>query len=258
MPNNARGLFQFTGRYTGNALGDFLLGAPNQGQVGLGGRGALLGRTNWIHTYIEDGWQITPSLKLDIGLRYEYNQNVTDVNNNMAIVNTLVPGGQFVIASNSQGQISPAATAYLSNIPIPFTSPRRRPAGIAACFRDVPCGWLRGSGLPGALPDHKTVIRSGFGIYTNQAAYSIIQNAALNLPFYFAKNGDRSRRVQSAVHYGKYSVALRRARSARITSITISRSNTTMSGICPSSAVSPLPHHSRRSILDRTRCMPTT
>jgi hypothetical protein len=31
------------------------------------------------------------------------------------------------------------------------------------------------------------VIRSSFGIYTNQAAYSIIQNAALNLPFYFAK-----------------------------------------------------------------------
>jgi hypothetical protein len=37
------------------------------------------------------------------------------------------------------------------------------------------------------LPDHKTVVRSGFGIYTNQAAYNIIQNAALNLPFYFAK-----------------------------------------------------------------------
>ncbi len=42
-------------------------------------------------------------------------------------------------------------------------------------------------GLAWALPDHKTVIRSGFGIYTNQAAYNIIQNAALNLPFYFAK-----------------------------------------------------------------------
>ena len=42
-------------------------------------------------------------------------------------------------------------------------------------------------GIAWALPDHKTVIRSGFGIYTNQAAYSIIQNAALNLPFYFAK-----------------------------------------------------------------------
>jgi hypothetical protein len=43
-------------------------------------------------------------------------------------------------------------------------------------------------GLAWALPDHHTVIRSGFGIYTNQAAYNIIQNAALNLPFYYAKS----------------------------------------------------------------------
>ena len=52
-----------------------------------------MGRTNWAHFYVEDGWQITRSLKLDIGLRYEYNQNVTDANNSMAIVNNLVRGG---------------------------------------------------------------------------------------------------------------------------------------------------------------------
>ena len=33
----------------------------------------------------------------------------------MAIINTLVPGGEFVIASNAQGQISPAASALLSD-----------------------------------------------------------------------------------------------------------------------------------------------
>ena len=64
----------------------------HQGTVGVGGRGALLGRTNWLHTYLEDNWQILPSLKLDIGLRYEYNQNVTDVNNNMAVINTFGSG----------------------------------------------------------------------------------------------------------------------------------------------------------------------
>ena len=76
----------------------------------------MQGRTNWVHLYIEDGWQITPSLKLDIGLRYEYNQNVTDANNNMAIINTLVPGGEIVIASNGQGQISPAGVSLCSAI----------------------------------------------------------------------------------------------------------------------------------------------
>ena len=150
------------------------------------GRGALLGRTNWVHTYIEDGWQILPSLKLDIGLRYEYNQNVTEVNNNMAVVNTLVPGGKFVIASNDQGQISPAASALLPFIPIPYVTSAQ--AGWdRSLLQARPLRLAPRIGIAWSLPDHKTVIRSGFGIYTNQAAYSIIQNAALNLPFYFAK-----------------------------------------------------------------------
>jgi hypothetical protein len=183
---NARGTFAFTGKWTGNALGDFLLGDPNQGTVGVQGRGNLQGRANWAQFYIEDAWQIIPSLKVDIGVRYEYNQNVTDANNNMAIVNNLVPGGEFVIASNSQGQISPAAAALLANIPIPYITSAQ--AGWNnSLLQGRPLRLAPRIGLAWALPDHKTVIRSGFGIYTNQAAYNIIQNAALNLPFYFAK-----------------------------------------------------------------------
>jgi hypothetical protein len=192
--NNARGTLQFTGTFTSatstpnstNALADFLLGDPNQGQVGQIGRGALLGRTNWVHSYIQDSWQIVPSLKLDIGLRYEYNQNVTDVNNNMAVVDTLSPGGRFVIASDDQGQISPASPVLLAAIPIPFVTSKQ--AGWdRSLLQPRPVRLAPRIGIAWTLPDHKTVIRSGFGIYTNQAAYSIIQNAALNLPFYFAK-----------------------------------------------------------------------
>jgi hypothetical protein len=184
---NARGTFGFTGRYTSNGLGDFLLGAPNAGSAGQQGRGALLGRTAWAHFYIQDGWQITPSLKLDMGVRYEYNQNVTDADNNMAIVNNLVSGGEFVIASNSQGQISPSATPLLAEIPIPYITSAK--AGWNnSLLQTRPLRLAPRIGLAWALPDHKTVIRAGFGIYTNQAAYNIIQNATLNLPFYFAKS----------------------------------------------------------------------
>ena len=68
--NNAKGLFQFTNKYTGNALGDFLLGDPTQGQVGLGGRGALLGRTNWIQTYLQDKGPFVPFLQPGIQIGY--------------------------------------------------------------------------------------------------------------------------------------------------------------------------------------------
>ena len=200
---NARGTFSFTGRYTSSSLGDFLLGAPNQGQVGVQGRGELQGQTNWVHTYIEDSWQIVPSLKLDIGLRYEYNQNVTDANNNMAVVNTLAPGGEFVIASNNQGQISPGASALLPFIPIPFVTSAQ--AGWdRSLLQARPLRLAPRIGIAWSLPDHKTVIRSSFGVYTNQAAYSIIQNAALNLPVLLCEDSGQSGGGNSEFQHGRH------------------------------------------------------
>ncbi len=94
-PNGARGIFTFSPRWTspapglagGNAFGDFLLGYPTTAQVGLG-RAAMNANTNWAHFYVQDDWQITPTLKADFGIRYEYNQNMTDSGNQMAAVDT--------------------------------------------------------------------------------------------------------------------------------------------------------------------------
>ena len=183
---NARGAFAFTGKWTGNALGDFLFGAPNQGTVGVLGRGNIDGHTNWTHLYIEDGWQIRPNLHLDTGFRYEYNENLRDRNNGMSVVNTLVPGGEYVIASNAANQISPAATPLLPFVPIPYvtsTELRWDPSLLVS----RPLRFAPRIGIAWGLRDNKTVVRAGYGIYTNQAAYNIIETAALNLPFYFAK-----------------------------------------------------------------------
>ena len=35
-PNDARGVYTYSGAYSGNALADFLLGYPSQAQVGIG------------------------------------------------------------------------------------------------------------------------------------------------------------------------------------------------------------------------------
>jgi len=196
--NNARGTFTFSSTSTfvgtGNALGNFLIGDPTQGSGSSQGRGNLLGRTNWVHLYVEDGWQITPSLKLDIGLRYEYNQNMTDANNNASIINILAPGGQIVVASNAQGSLSSLATSLIpafipANVPV-VTSQQANWNNSLLSGR--PIRLAPRIGIAWSLPDNKTVIRSGFGIYTNQAAYNIIQNEALNPPFYYAKTVNNS------------------------------------------------------------------
>jgi len=192
-PNGARGVFAFTPRWTssgpgladGNAFADFLLGYPTTAQAGLG-RATMDANTNWGHFYFQDTWQIRPGLKLDLGLRYEYNTNMKDADRRLAAIDPSVPGGRYVIASDGEGNIS-SASALLPLLPIPYvtsaaagwdesllriTKPRLAPrAGIA---------W----NLPGTS---KTVLRASFGLYPNQAAYSIITGFSQNLPFFVTK-----------------------------------------------------------------------
>ena len=100
LPNDARGLYTYNGAYTGNALADFLLGYPSQAQVGIG-EGAENAHTNWAQFYIEDGWQIKPSLRINAGLRYEYNADLVARPNQTSGIDLSAPGGPaFVVAGN--------------------------------------------------------------------------------------------------------------------------------------------------------------
>jgi Carboxypeptidase regulatory-like domain len=193
-PNGARGIFSFTPRFTssaegladGSAFADFLLGYPTTAQVGLG-RAALNAHTNWAHFYAEDSWQITGRLKFDAGVRYEYNQNMTDAANQMAAIDTALPGGRFVIASSAAGAISSAANALLPLLPVPYVTSQA--AGWNnSLLASRPVRLAPRAGFAWTLPGNsKTVIRGGFGIYPNQAAYSIISSFAQNLPFFVTK-----------------------------------------------------------------------
>ena len=93
---------------------------PTTAQAGLG-RAGLDANTNWAHLYAQDDWQITSRLKVDFGLRYEYNRNMTDSNNQMAAVDTATPGGRFVIAGSTTG-LTGLANTLLPFIPIPYVS----------------------------------------------------------------------------------------------------------------------------------------
>jgi hypothetical protein len=142
--------------------------------------------TNWGHFYLQDNWQITPNLKLDFGLRYEYNQNMTDANNEIAAIDTSVAGGRFVIASDAPGMISPAANALLPLLLIPYVTSSA--AGWNnSLLAPRPLRFAPRGGLPWSLSGLKMVIRTSLGIYSNQAGYSIVTNLAQNLPFFVTK-----------------------------------------------------------------------
>jgi hypothetical protein len=190
-PNYARGAFTFNGAYTGNAFSDFLFGFPSQGQVGIG-EGAENAHSHWAQFYVEDGWQMTRGLRLDIGLRYEYNSNLVADPNQTSDIDLSAPGGPaFVIAGNpaslSPAQNSLVAVASAQSPPIPVVTA----SSISwnnSLLVSQPLRFSPRIGIAWRVPRfHGTVVRAGYGVFTNQAAYSILQNLAENIPFFFDK-----------------------------------------------------------------------
>lgn len=185
-PNDARGLYTFNGAYSGNPLADFLLGYPSQAQVGIG-EGAENAHTNWAHFYVEDKWKATQRLTLDLGVRYEFNENLYAQANQTSNIDLLAPGGPAFVVAGNPAALPPAAAALAALSPIPVTSAASQgwnnslltPKSVRLSPR---------VGLAWQLPRlQQTVFRAGFGIYTNQAAYSVLQNLAENAPFYLLK-----------------------------------------------------------------------
>ena len=191
FPNNARGTYTFNGSSSGNAFADFLFGVPSQGQVGIG-KGAENARTNWAHFYIQDGWQITPTLKIDLGLRYEYNSNLVANANQTSNIDLTAPGGPaFVVAGNvanlTGAQNALVAIAAAQNPTIPVVN-AATVGWNNSLLRPRPLRFSPRIGLAWSIPNFgETVVRAGYGIYTNQAAYSVLQNLAENIPFFLNK-----------------------------------------------------------------------
>ncbi len=184
--DNARGAFGYTGQFSGNAFADFLLGYPTTAVSGIG-RGDEDGRSDWLHLYFQDDWQARSNLTLNLGLRYEYNQHMYDVNNRLSSID--LDAARFVIASDENDTIHPSADSLLPLIPIPYVTSNQ-------------AGWGRGLLDPSAvrlaprlgfalsLDDSRAVLRGGYGIFLNQWAYSVQTAFARNLPFFFVKQVD--------------------------------------------------------------------
>ena len=189
-PDTARGAFSYTGQFSGNALADLLLGHPVSARSGIGGRGSEDGRTTWFHTYAQDDWRLRDNLTLNVGLRYEINQHMRDLENRLSTIDLSVPGGRYVVASDAQGNIAPAAGALLPLIPIPWVTSAEigwdnsllRPSKTRFAPR-LGFAWMPGE-------DADVVVRGGYGVFLNQWAYSVQTAFTRNLPFFFLKQVD--------------------------------------------------------------------
>ena len=56
--------------------------------------------------FAQDDWKVTPRLTANLGLRYEFNSHMSDVNNRLSSIDYEAPGGRFVIASDENQNTS--------------------------------------------------------------------------------------------------------------------------------------------------------
>jgi hypothetical protein len=77
-----RGQYIFSGTFTGDPFADFLLGHPQTTRRFIGDAQAYLRNNNYAG-YIQDDFRVSPSLTLNIGLRYEYFSPYTEKRDNI-------------------------------------------------------------------------------------------------------------------------------------------------------------------------------
>jgi trimeric autotransporter adhesin len=164
--NNGRGTFTFTGLTTsgldanGNPLAgtgwdlaDFLLGRPQNSSVRYGASSEYYRANSW-DTFITDNWQLLPNLSFTLGLRYEYFSPFTEKYGRLA--NLDVAPDFTAVAQVVAGGVGP----YSGKFPDSLINPDRNNLGPRLAL-----AWK-----PKAAST--TVVRIGYGIYYNQAAYT--------------------------------------------------------------------------------------
>ena len=166
------GEYRFSGKQTGNALGDILLGLPSQDGGSTTSRGDTDGHSDDFAVFIQDDWRVNKDLTVFLGLRYELEGAWHEKS---GILGNFLPtdGGHHVVPNESVAALLPPGvidlgrTEIASAIGLPDTlintdknnfSPR---VGFA---------WRLGA-------DNKTVLRGGFGLFHPTVAIQGLRDA---------------------------------------------------------------------------------
>lgn len=159
---------------TGDGLASMLLDLPTSYGTTFGNTGADL-TTNWIGAYVQDKWQISKRLNLQLGLRWDFQAPPHYKNNQFAMWNSDCPMGNYTTATAVKGieqqclllpfSYLPAATP---GDPDPATWPQ--PNVRSSIWAPQYDGWQPRVGFSYAAT-RSLVVRGGFNVFDDHNAF---------------------------------------------------------------------------------------
>ena len=188
------GEYGFTGQLTanpttkapGDSFADFLLGLPSFTSFAQNGPDTKP-YTSQYGFYGQDEWQLSRSLTVTYGLRYEIHPPFNDATNQLANFDRFTPRGRVVVQNQAGfNEVAPTFAQSIGNTPIVLAGA----AGLPETLRHTYYGdWDPRLGVAWRpFGDNKTVVRANAGVYTvpvlGSVLYSLAGVATSNAPVF--------------------------------------------------------------------------
>jgi hypothetical protein len=176
--SSQNGIINFSGNFSGDAAGDFLLGLPASATGGLGSLGNYGGVAKYslaeeLYWYVQDDWRISSRLTLNLGVRFEYQSPYRG-----RLANFDLGTGRQLIAGSAdyfvpgQGLVTGSGSALLPNPPVHADKNNYAPR-FGMAYRVAA----------------NTTVRAGFGIfYAYSGGGAAVNNMQSAPPFFVFAN----------------------------------------------------------------------
>jgi outer membrane receptor protein involved in Fe transport len=158
------GLFETNGVFIYNTFNDFISNTPLQTQVAYG-QPVLRFKENDLGLYFQDDWRIKDNLTVNLGLRWDFYQQASNLLHSESIAQQTGPNPLW------------STTLPLSQTTVPLLPNHYHNFGPVVGFAWTP------KILPALLGNNQTVIRGGFRIAYDFAYYNLATNVEGSAPF---------------------------------------------------------------------------
>ncbi len=159
------GTFTFTGTYSGQGMGDFLLGLP-QTTTRTARSDDIKRKITQAHWFAQDDIRLNNRLTLNLGLRFEWNPEPIEKNNNLVYIFDPRTGSVVVPTEEQRKLVDPRLQAV-----VPVILARDAGFDETKIIGQQNWYWHPRAGLAWRpFGDTRTVFRGGYGIYATDNA----------------------------------------------------------------------------------------